>query len=50
MKTDDLITSLALDLPPTSQSEADRRVLLFMLPAAGVALAGVVWWLSLIHI
>jgi hypothetical protein len=47
MKTDDLITSLALDLPPTSRSEVDRRVLLFMLPAAGVALAGVVWWLGL---
>ena len=36
MKTDDLITSLALDLPPTSRSDVDRRVLLFMLPAAGV--------------
>lgn len=47
MKTDDLITSLALDLPPTSQSDVDRRVLLFMLPAGGVALAGVVWWLGL---
>lgn len=47
MKTDDLITGLALDLPPAPRGEIERRLLLFMIPAAGVALAGVLWWLGL---
>ena len=47
MKTDDLITGLALDLPPAPNGEIERRLLIFMLPAAGVALVGVLWWLGL---
>lgn len=45
MKTDDLITALAVDLAPVDAAAADRR-LLFQL-AAGVAFAFVLMWLLL---
>ncbi len=44
MKTDDLITALSADLPPASR--LDRRLLLWMIPAAVVVLAVVGLWLG----
>lgn len=40
MKTDDLITGLALDLAPTRAGQLERRLLAFMLPAVAVAMIG----------
>lgn len=47
MKTDDLIAALAVDLPQTAAGQIERRLLVMMLPAAGLVLAGVVLGLGL---
>jgi len=47
MKTDDLIAGLVLDLPPMPRGQLERRLLLFMLPAATIVLCGVIGWLGL---
>lgn len=47
MKTDDLIAGLALDLPPAPAGRLERRLVMFMLPAITVVLAGVIGWLGL---
>lgn len=47
MKTDDLISGLALDLPRTQNGQIERRLLAFMLPAAAIVLCGVIGWLGL---
>lgn len=46
MKTDDLINALSTDLEPASRRELDRRMLIWLIPAAGVVLAGVGGWLG----
>ena len=46
MKTDDLISALAVDLPPRSQGRIERRLLLWMVPAGLLVLAGVGLWLG----
>lgn len=45
MRTDDLISALSTDLPPTSAARLRRRMLVWLVPAAVLALAGV--WLAL---
>lgn len=47
MRTDDLIAVLAVDLPAARPGAIERRLLMFMIPAAAVVLAGVLWWLGL---
>lgn len=47
MKTDDLIAALAVDLPPTSPRHIERVVMLWMIPASILVLAGVTLWLGL---
>ena len=44
MKTDDLITALAADLPPARRPE--RRLLLWLVPAAVLVLIAVGLWLG----
>jgi len=46
MKTEDLITALSVDLPPSGNRQIERRILLCMIPAALVVLAGVGLWLG----
>lgn len=46
MKTEDLINALAVDLPPAGRRQIERRVLLWMIPAALLVLAGVGLWLG----
>ncbi len=46
MKTDDLIHALSADLPPASSRDLDRRMLLWLIPATGIVLAGVGLWLG----
>lgn len=41
MKTDDLITGLALDLAPTRRGQLELRLLGFMLPAAAMVMVGI---------
>lgn len=46
MKTDDLIAALSADLPPASRRDLDRRMLIWLVPAAAVVLVGVCGWLG----
>lgn len=46
MKTEDLISALAVDLPPAAPRALERRLALFMIPAAALALLGVTFWLG----
>lgn len=46
MKTEDLIHALAVDLPPSGSRQIERRILLWMIPAALMVLAGVGLWLG----
>jgi hypothetical protein len=47
MKTDDLIAALSADVPPAPAGAIDRRLLLMMVPAAGLVMTGVIFWLGL---
>ncbi len=47
MKTDDLIAALAVDLPSASPRHIERVLLLWMIPASILVLAGVTFWLGL---
>jgi hypothetical protein len=47
MNTDDLIAALALDAPALPPRGIERRLLLWMIPAALITLCGVVFWLGL---
>lgn len=47
MRTDDLITGLALDLPPTRRGRLELRLLMFMLAASAAVMMAVLWWLGL---
>lgn len=47
MKTDDLIAALAVGLVPAPAGAIERRLLLMMIPAAGLVLIGVLYWLGL---
>lgn len=46
MKTEDLIKALAVDLPPSGSRQIERRILLWMIPAALMVVAGVGLWLG----
>ena len=46
MKTEDLIDALAVDLPPSGRRQIERRILLWMIPAGLMVLAGVGLWLG----
>ncbi len=46
MKTDDLIQALAIDLPRQGRREIERRVLVGLVPAGLLVLAGVGLWLG----
>ncbi|CAN5291136.1 NrsF family protein [soil metagenome] len=47
MKTDDLISALSADLPATSGARLRRRIMMWSLPAALLALAGLMMTLGL---
>jgi len=46
MRTEDLIAALAIDTPATSLRRIERRLMLCMIPAGLVVMAGVVGWLG----
>ncbi len=46
MKTEDLIDALAVDLPPSGRRQIERNILLWMVPAGLMVLAGVGLWLG----
>ena len=46
MKTEDLIDALSVDLPPSGNRQIERNILLCMIPAALMVVAGVGLWLG----